>query len=181
MTSISIFCGANTGHRPEYKAAALDLVEAMVRRDMTLVYGGGNIGLMGCIANHALSLGGRVIGVIPKLMVDLEKAHDSLTEMHIVDSMSERKQTLCDISDGCIALPGGTGTLDELFEYIVLLQTGFHHKPSGLLNVCGYYDHLLSFMDHAISEGYVTQPLPDILSVADEPEPLLDTLITRME
>ena len=180
MTSISIFCGANTGRRPEYKAAALDLVEAMVRRDITVVYGGGNIGLMGCVANHALSLGGRVVGVIPQRMVDLEKAHDSLTEMHIVDSMSERKQKLCDLSDGCIALPGGTGTLDELFEYIVLLQIGYHHKPSGLLNVCGYFDHLLNFMDHAIAEGYIRQPLPDILSVADKPEPLLDTLITRM-
>ncbi|AMO54995.1 hypothetical protein GZ77_00090 [Endozoicomonas montiporae] len=180
MTSISVFCGANTGHRPEYKAAALDLVEAMVKRDITLVYGGGNIGLMGHIANHALSLSGRVVGVIPQMMVDLEKAHESLTEMHIVDTMHERKQMLCDLSDGCIALPGGTGTLDELFEYIVLLQVGAHDKPSGLLNVSGYFDHLLKFMDHANAEGYVTQSLPDILSVDEKPEPLLDTLITRM-
>ena len=180
MTSISVFCGANTGHRPEYKALALQLVEAMVERDITLVYGGGNIGLMGLIANHALSLGGRVIGVIPEMMVELELAHESLTEMHIVNDMSVRKQKLCELSDGCIALPGGTGTLDELFEYIVLLQVGFHKKPSGLLNVSGYFDHLLKFMDHAISEGYITQSLPDILSVEEKPELLLNTLIKRM-
>ena len=113
-------------------------------------------------------------------MVDLEKAHTGLTEIHIVDSMSERKEMLSDISDACIALPGGTGTLDELFEQIVLQQTGFACKPSGLLNVCGYYDHLIRFMNHAINEGYISQPLPDILTIADQPGQLLDALKQRL-
>ena len=100
--------------------------------------------------------------------------------MHIVNTMGERKEMLSDISDGCIALPGGTGTLDELFEQIVLLQTGFIDKPAGLLNVCGYYDHLIQFMNHSISEGYISQALPDILTVAEQPKQLLDALQQRM-
>ena len=181
MSSLSIFCGANSGNRPEYKAAALTFVEAMVDADITLVYGGGNIGLMGDIANHALSLGGRVIGVMPQKIVDLELVHTDLTELHVVDSMSERKQKLGNISDGCIALPGGTGTLDELMEEIVLVQTGFHNKPVGLLNTLNYYGHLMSFFKHGVEEGYINWPLDDILTVENDPECLLQVMQQKIQ
>lgn len=180
MSSLSIFCGANSGNRPEYKTAALNFVEAMVDADITLVYGGGNIGLMGAIANHALSLGGKVIGVMPQRIVDLELVHSGLTELHIVDSMGERKQRLGELSDGCIALPGGTGTLDELMEEIVLVQTGFHDKPVGLLNTLNYYGHLLSFFRHGAAEGYISWPLDDILTIANDPETLLLAMQQKM-
>ena len=176
MTSLSIFCGANSGNRPEYKAAALNFVEAMVDADITLVYGGGNIGLMGAIANHALSLGGKVVGVMPQKIVDMELVHTNLTELHLVDSMSERKQKLGEISDGCIAMPGGTGTLDELMEEIVLVQTGLHNKPIGLLNTLNYYGHLISFFKHGAAEGYISWPLDAILTVENDPEFLLQAL-----
>lgn len=150
-----MFCGSNFGRRPEYSAAVRQLAQALVAADIDVVYGGARVGTMGLLADSALEAGGRVIGVIPSVLVDAEIAHGGLTELHVVGSMHERKARMAELSDGFIALPGGLGTLDELAEIITWSQLGLHDKPTGLLNVAGYYDDLLAFFDHAVEEGYL--------------------------
>jgi hypothetical protein len=150
-----VFCGSNFGRRPEYSAAVRQLAQALVAADIDVVYGGARVGTMGLLADSALEAGGRVIGVIPSVLVDAEIAHGGLTELHVVGSMHERKARMAELSDGFIALPGGLGTLDELAEIITWSQLGLHDKPTGLLNVAGYYDDLLAFFDHAVEEGYL--------------------------
>jgi uncharacterized protein (TIGR00730 family) len=140
-----VFCGSNFGRRPEYSAAVRQLAQALVAADIDVVYGGARVGTMGLLADSALEAGGRVIGVIPSVLVDAEIAHGGLTELHVVGSMHERKARMAELSDGFIALPGGLGTLDELAEIITWSQLGLHDKPTGLLNVAGYYDDLLAF------------------------------------
>jgi uncharacterized protein (TIGR00730 family) len=143
---------------------------------MTLVYGGGNVGLMGIAANAALEAGGDVIGVIPADIADKEVGHNGLTQLHVVDSMHERKMRMAKLSDGIIALPGGLGTLEELFEMLTWSQLGFHNKPIGLVNVAGYYDLLLAFLDHSVVERFVKPEHRDLLLMERDPEQLLDRM-----
>lgn len=151
MNSTCVFCGASAGHDPAFSQAARTLGRFLAERDITLVYGGGNIGLMGVLADAVLDGGGRVIGVIPKMLVDKELAHHGITDLRIVGSMHERKALMADLADGFIALPGGYGTVEEFSEVLTWGQLGLHAKPLGILNVSGYYDHFLRFLDHAVA------------------------------
>jgi uncharacterized protein (TIGR00730 family) len=155
MQRICVYCGSNPGARADYANAARDLADVLVRHDLELVYGAAARGIMGVLADAVLENGGKVHGVIPKMLVDKEIAHTGLTELHVVSSMHERKSMMAALSDGFIALPGGFGTLEELIEILTLGQLRFHDKPCGLLNVRGYFDNLLAHLDHAQSEGFV--------------------------
>ncbi len=155
MARICVYCGSNSGHRPSYAAAARELANVLVTNKLGLVYGGANKGIMGIIANAVLEAGGEVHGVIPKALQEKEIAHQSLTALHVVGSMHERKSMMADLSDGFIAMPGGFGTLEEIIEILTWGQLQFHRKPCGLLNVDGYFDHLLNYLDHAVDEGFL--------------------------
>ena len=155
MPRICVYCGSNLGSRPLYSDAARELADVLVRHEFELVYGGANKGIMGVIANRVLELGGRVHGVIPKLLVEKEIAHAELTEQHVVASMHERKTMMAALSDGFIAMPGGFGTLEEIIEIVTWAQLRFHDKPCGLFNVGGYFDALLGFLDHSEAEGFL--------------------------
>ncbi|AKZ26000.1 TIGR00730 family Rossman fold protein [Ralstonia pseudosolanacearum] len=176
MKSICVYCGSSPGERPEYKAGAIALGNEMVGRGLTLVYGGGNIGLMGIVADAVLRGGNPVIGIIPKSLVCKEVGHKDVTELHIVDSMHQRKQMMADRADAFIAMPGGIGTYEELFETFTWLQLGYHGKPIGLLNVAGFYDKLLAFIDHAVEEGFLKRHHADLLHVSADPAELIDRL-----
>ena len=155
MRRICVYCGSSTGIRSEYVAAAKQLAGVLVRHDLELVYGGASKGLMGVIADTVLEEGGAVYGVIPKMLQEKEIAHTGLTRLHVVSSMHERKSMMAALSDGFIALPGGIGTLEELIEILTWGQLRFHDKPCGVLNVDGYFDHLLRYLDHAQQEGFL--------------------------
>ena len=155
MRRICVYCGSSKGTRSVYSEAAEGLADVLVRHDLELVYGGAAKGLMGIIADKVLELGGKVHGVIPQMLVDKEIAHAGLTQLHIVGSMHERKTMMAALSDGFIAMPGGFGTLEEIIEILTWAQLQFHDKPCGLLNIRGYFDHLLSFLDHARDEGFL--------------------------
>ncbi len=176
MKRVCVFCGSNMGARPAYKSAAQALAEALVEHELGLVYGGGNVGLMGVIADAVLAAGGEAIGVIPEALVAKELAHASLTQLHIVNSMHERKALMADLADGFIALPGGFGTFEEFCEVLTWAQLGFHHKPCGLLNVEGYYDQLLTLFNHAVGEQFVRPAHRALVLEAETPERLLDLL-----
>ncbi len=177
MQSVCLYLGSSPGTRPEYEAAVKQLATIIANRGMTLVYGGGNVGLMGVAANAALEAGGKVIGVIPADIADKEVGHYGLTELQVVDSMHERKMRMAKLADGIIALPGGLGTLEEMFEMLTWSQLGFHNKPVGLVNVEGYFDLLLSFLDHMVVERFVKQDHRDLLLTERDPEVLLDRMI----
>ena len=155
MKRVCVFCGSNAGLRADYRKAAQDLAVGLVRHGFGLVYGGGNVGLMGYLADAMLQAGGQVIGVIPRALRDKEVAHQGLTELRIVDTMHQRKAMMHELADAFITLPGGFGTLDEFFEMLTWSQLGIHAKPCGLLNVSGYYDNLMTMLDHAVSEGFL--------------------------
>jgi uncharacterized protein (TIGR00730 family) len=155
MRRICVYCGSNRGARPDYAAAAAELARILVSRGLELVYGGSSKGIMGVLADGVLELGGKVHGVIPRQLVAKEAAHSSLTRQHVVDSMHERKTMMASLADGFIAMPGGFGTLEELIEIVTWAQLRFHDKPCGLLNVRGYFDHLLRHLDHAEAEGFL--------------------------
>ncbi|AEG68646.1 MULTISPECIES: TIGR00730 family Rossman fold protein [Ralstonia solanacearum species complex] len=176
MKSICVYCGSSPGVRPEYKAGAIALGNEMAGRGLTLVYGGGNVGLMGIVADAVLQAGRPVIGIIPESLVRKEVGHKDLTELHIVDSMHQRKQMMADRADAFIAMPGGIGTYEELFETFTWLQLGYHGKPIGLLNVAGFYDKLIAFIDHAVDEGFLMRHHADLLHVSDDPGALIDLL-----
>jgi uncharacterized protein (TIGR00730 family) len=176
MRRVCVFCGANAGARPEYGIAARALAAVLARRRLGVVYGGGNVGLMGTLADAMLLAGGEVIGVIPQHLVAREVAHRGVTELRIVDTMHQRKAMMNELSDAFIALPGGFGTLEEFFEILTWSQLGIHRKPSGLLNVSGYYDHLLAMLDHAVTEGFLL-PANRKLVVADTDA---DVLVQRL-
>ena len=176
MKRICVYCGSSMGKRPEYAAAAKALGEALVERNIGLVYGGASVGIMGLVADTVLSLGGEVIGVIPQAIADKEIAHTGLTELKVVANMHERKAMMAEYSDGFIALPGGMGTLEELFEVLTWGQLGFHTKPCGVLNVDGYYDHLIAFLEHAVDQEYLKSNHLGMLQKATEPTALLDLL-----
>jgi uncharacterized protein (TIGR00730 family) len=155
MKRVCVYCGSNKGVRPVYANAARDLAAVLVRHELDLVYGGADRGIMGIIADEVLQLGGKVHGVIPQMLIDKELAHQGLTELHVVSSMHARKSMMAALSDGFIAMPGGFGTLEEIIEIVTWGQLRFHDKPCGLLNVDGYFDHLLCYMDHASAEGFL--------------------------
>ncbi|MCB0835547.1 MAG: TIGR00730 family Rossman fold protein [Bacteroidetes bacterium] len=155
MKNLCVFCGSNAGADPIYTQAAQELGKLMAERDMTLVYGGGNVGLMGVIADECLNHGGKVIGVIPNFLQDKEVGHDGLTKMIVVKTMHERKQIMADLSDGFVAMPGGFGTMDELCEILTWSQLGLHSNPIGLLNINGYYDHLKILFDHMVDQRFL--------------------------
>ncbi len=174
MKRVCVFLGSSAGLRPEYGEAAKRLGRELVRRDLGLVYGGANDGLMAILADAVLAEGGEIIGVIPQMLVVKEVAHGGLTELHVVDSMHQRKALMADLADGFIALPGGLGTFEEFFEVWTWRQLGLHAKPCGLLDVCGYFDHLIRFLDHAVDERFLRQENRDLLLWASEPAKLLD-------
>ena len=176
MKRICVYCGSSIGKRPEYATAAKALGKALVDRNIGLVYGGASVGIMGLIANTVLELGGEVIGIIPQAIADKEIAHTGLTELKVVANMHERKAMMADYSDGFIALPGGMGTLEELFEVLTWAQLGFHQKPCGVLNVDGYYDHLIAFLEHAVDQEYLKSQHFGMLQTAKEPDALLELL-----
>lgn len=176
MKSICVFCGSNPGHRPEYLEVARATGRSIARRQLTLVYGGGRVGLMGALADAALAAGGRVVGVIPQLLLDREAGHAGLTELHVVTTLSQRKSMMAELSDGFLALPGGIGTLDELFEAWTWTQLELHRKPCGLLNQAGYYDALVTFLDNMVAEGFQRPRHRAALLVGAAVETLLDQL-----
>ena len=160
---ICVFCGSSAGRRDEYRAAAVLLGELLAREGIGLVYGGAHVGLMGVLADTVLAGGGEVIGVIPESLATRELAHEGLTQLHVVASMHERKAQMAALSDAFLALPGGIGTLEELFEVWTWAQLGLHQKPCALLNVAGFYDRLSSFWNFVTEEGFLRQPVRDEL------------------
>lgn len=178
MKSVCVYCGARTGNADIYRAQAAALGAALVNSNTALVYGGGNVGLMGIVADEVMQHGGMVTGVIPDSLLAREVGHDGLTKLHVVKSMHERKALMADLSDGFIAMPGGFGTLDELFEILTWAQLGFHNKPVGLLNTAGYFDHLLQFIDHAANEGFIGEEHRRMFCVASDPAQLLQQMQT---
>lgn len=176
MTAVCVFCGSSSGIRPAYTQAARSLGDLLGRRRMRLVYGAGNCGLMTAVADAVLSAGGSVEGVIPEVIDRMDLTHASLTRLHKVGTMHERKALMAELSDAFVALPGGIGTLDELCEIICWAQLAIHAKPIGILNTDGYYDGLLAFMRHAVAEGFMRDSDVSRLVVASEPADLLDRL-----
>jgi uncharacterized protein (TIGR00730 family) len=178
MKKICVYCGSSPGKNPDYLEAARSVGRELAQRGITLVYGGGRSGLMGEVARAALAADGRVIGVIPEALRDQELAFKEVTELHVVSSMHERKALMAELSDGFIALPGGYGTLEEIFEVLTWVQLGFHTKPCGLLNIDHYYDSLLKFLDHSVEEHFIHQPHRDLILQAEEPADLLESFAT---
>jgi len=176
MRSLCIYCGSSLGAQPHYRAVASRTGRLLAERGVTLVYGAGNAGLMGALADAVLAAGGRAIGAIPQLFVDLDLAHRGLHDLHVVDTMHERKALMARLSDAFMALPGGIGTLEELAEIMTWRQLEIHRKPLGLLNHHGFYDSLLAFLDTAVREGFLPQAHRDLVIVAETPERLLDAL-----
>src|SRR5436305_12813716 len=176
MKRLCVFCGSSTGLNPRYADEATILGALLVRRGWSLVYGGGHVGLMGVLADAVLAAGGEAVGVIPQALVDRELAHGGLTRLDVVASMHERKARMADLSDGFLALPGGFGTADELFEILTWAQLGLHHKPIGLLNVAVYFDLLLAWLDQCVREGFIKEKHRGLLIDSAEVEGLLDAL-----
>jgi uncharacterized protein (TIGR00730 family) len=176
MKSICLFAGSKTGANRLYEDAARDLGRAVAGRGYALIYGGGSVGLMGIAAEAAMAGGARVIGVIPGALAQREIAHEGLAELRVVRTMHERKALMSELSDAVIALPGGLGTMDELFEMLTWAQLGIHAKPCGLLNVAGYYDTLLALLDHMIGQGFLDAVHRSLLLVDDDAERLLDAM-----
>jgi uncharacterized protein (TIGR00730 family) len=170
---ICVFTGSSSGVRPEYAEAALSLGRLLADRGLGLVYGGASVGLMATVANAVLQHGGHVTGVIPEALVARDVAHTGLSDLRVVTSMHERKALMVEMSSGFIAMPGGLGTLDELFEILTWAQLGIHQKPCGLLNIAGYYDHMVSFLDHAVEQQFVKGAHRSMLQIADNAEALL--------
>jgi uncharacterized protein (TIGR00730 family) len=177
MKRIAVYCGSNHGKNPAYTHAAEQLGALLAREKIELVYGGGCIGLMGTVANAALKNGGHVIGVIPEKLVIKEVIHEGLPDQRIVKNMHERKALMAELSDGFIALPGGYGTFDEFFEVLAWSQLGWHKKPFGLLNIAGFYGHLIAFLDHAACEGFIRPQHRELVLV----ESSLEKILQRMK
>ena len=176
LRSVCVFCGAQGGARPEYVEVARALGALLAHRGLTLVYGGGQVGMMGAVADACLAAGGRVTGVIPEHLMRPEVAHQGLTELVVVDSMHTRKRLMAERADAFVVLPGGYGTFEEMFEMITWLQLRLHAKPIGLINVADYFDHLLAFLRHSAAEGFIRPQHWDLLIVEQTPELLLARL-----
>jgi len=178
LQSVCVFCGSNAGAGNDYAEAARGLARAIAARGLNLVYGGGSIGLMGVLGAAALAAGGRVIGVTPRRLVEREVIHTGLTELRVVETMHERKALMAELSDAFIALPGGLGTLDELFEMLTWTQLGIHRKPCALLDVNGYFEQLGVFLDHAVSQRFIKAEHRSMLIAGTDPEALLEQMLT---
>ena len=176
MKALAVYCGSATPEDPRYIALAGEVGRTLAERGIVTVYGGGRLGLMGAVADAALAAGGTVIGVIPEALVGSEVAHRGCTELHVVKNMHERKAMFTDLSDGFVTLPGGVGTMDELWEAISWAQLGYHSKPVGLLNAFGFYDHLVAFNQQMADVGFIREAHRNILVVADEIAALVDKL-----
>ena len=176
MKYVCVFCGSSMGNRPAYKLAAQAMGETLARQGLGLVYGGGNVGLMGIVADATLAADGEVIGVIPEFLNAKEIAHTGLTKLHVVGSMHERKALMAELSDAFVALPGGYGTLEEFCEILTWSQLGLHQKPQGLLNVESYYEPLLRLFDQAVTEQFLKPELRSLVLEASNPEDLLDLM-----
>jgi uncharacterized protein (TIGR00730 family) len=176
VKALAVYCGSATPADPVYIEAARHVGATLAQRDITVVYGGGRLGLMGAVADAALAAGGKVIGVIPEALVDAEVAHRGCTELHVVKNMHERKAAFTDLSDGFVNLPGGVGTMDEMWEAVSWSQLGYHSKPVGILNIAGYYDHLIAFNAHMSDVGFVREAHRGILLVAET----IDVLLGKM-
>ncbi len=176
MERICVFCGASPGARPAYREAAEGLAGLLAGEGVGVVYGGGGVGLMGALADAVLAAGGEITGVIPRSLLEREIAHRDVSDMRVVESMHERKALMAELADAFVALPGGIGTLEELFEVYTWAQLGLHRKPCGLVNVEGYYDGVAAFLDQAVEERFVREETRDLLMVEREPAALLDRL-----
>jgi uncharacterized protein (TIGR00730 family) len=174
MDRVCVFCGSSPGGHPAYLQAAEEMGRALADEGIGLVYGGAHVGLMGAVADAALDAGGEVVGVIPQALVDREIAHTGLSDLRVVGSMHERKALMADLADGFIAMPGGMGTLEELCEVYTWTQLGLHVKPTGLLDVCGYYAHLATFLDHAVAERFLTVEHREMLVVEERAAAMLE-------
>jgi uncharacterized protein (TIGR00730 family) len=173
---LCVFCGSNPGRDPVYREAAVALGRLLAESGLGLVYGGGSVGLMGALADAVLAAGGEAVGVIPEALATKEVAHAGLTDLRVVPSMHARKSLMVDLADAFVALPGGYGTLDELFETITWAQLGIHRKPIGLLDAAGYFAPLVAFLDHAVAEGFISKANRELFLVSPSPEALLDAL-----
>ena len=179
MKRICVFCGSTTGSHPAFEQVTGELGKLLVKGRLGLVYGGGNIGLMGVIAKTVLKEGGEVIGIIPEALAEKELAFQEIADLRIVQTMHERKALMEQLSDGFIALPGGYGTLEEICEMITWAQLGIHHKPCGLLNLEGFYDAFLAFLDHQVQQGFVTKSNRTLVMDAKDPETLLEAMLVK--
>lgn len=173
MKSIAVFCGSSSGSKDYYYEQAFNLGKKLAHLEIDMIYGGSNAGLMGAVANGALSEGGKVVGVIPEFLVDKELAHNGITELILVKSMHERKYKMNELCDGVIALPGGYGTLDELFEMLTWGQLGLHKKPVALYNIHGYYNTLINLVQHMVSSGFLKESNQKMLLINEDPDTLL--------
>ncbi len=173
---LCVFCGSSSGTRPVYAEAAAQLGGDLAKSKIALVFGGGRVGLMGILADSVLAAGGKAIGVMPRALVEKEIAHTSLTELHVVESMHQRKSLMADLADAFLLLPGGFGSWEEFCEVLTWLQLGIHHKPCAILNVAGYYNGLLSLADHALAEGFLRPAHHRMVIVADHPQAALSQL-----
>ena len=179
---IAVYCGASSGRENGPYPQQADLLgRALASAGIDLVYGGANVGLMGQVADAVLASGGRVCGVMPRILVEREHSHTGLSELHMVEDMHQRKAVMMELADAFIALPGGTGTLEELFEVWAWRQIGIHHKPFGLLNVDRYYDHLLAFLSHASDEAFIRPEYHDFLQVDKDPSALIAKLVAHCD
>jgi uncharacterized protein (TIGR00730 family) len=174
IRNICVYCGASSGRNPLYAEGARALAQELVRRNIGLVYGGASVGVMGTVANAVLERGGRVVGVIPEALLSRELAHHGLTELRVTKSMHERKAVMAELADGFIALPGGIGTFEEIFEAWTWAQLGFHAKPCGILNVAGYFDRLIEFLNQAAEEEFIKPQHREMLIVESDPLRILD-------
>ena len=174
MKRVCVFCGSSAGSRPEYRACAEELGVELTRRKIGLVFGGGNVGLMGALADSVLKAGGEAIGVIPEHLMNREIGHKQLAKLHVVGSMHERKALMADLSDAFIALPGGFGTLEEFCEVLTWSQLGLHEKPCGIVNILGYYTPLLAMLDHAVEQRFLKPQNRALVLARDSPAELLD-------
>jgi uncharacterized protein (TIGR00730 family) len=179
MKAIAVYCGASMGVGEHYAQAARSLGRALVDRGLGLVYGGGNVGLMGVIADEVMRLGGEATGVIPKALVEKEVGHTGLTRNFVVNDMHERKAMMAALSDGFIAMPGGMGTMEELFEMLTWSQLGIHSKPVGVFNVAGFYDGLVSFLAHQQQQGFVRPQHAALMMVESDPDALVARLLAK--
>jgi uncharacterized protein (TIGR00730 family) len=176
MNRICVFCGTNTGSRPDYGAAARELGQILAEQGIELVYGGASVGIMGELADSVHEHGGHVTGIIPQQLMEKEAAHTGIANLIVVASMHQRKSQMADMSDGFIALPGGIGTLEGFFEILTWSQLGIHAKPSGILNVAGYFDGLTRFLDHAVKEGFLTEEHRSAIIMETDPRRLLERM-----
>ena len=173
MKYICVYCGSSSGKDSLYLESAKALGKSLIENDIGLIYGGASVGTMGALANSVLENGGEVIGIMPQSLVDKEVAHAGLSELKVVTSMHERKALMCDLADGFIAMPGGFGTLDEMFEMLTWAQLGYHYKPIGLLNINQYFDHLNLFIKHAVEEQFIKSVHQDMLLMSEDPSELI--------